>query len=496
MKARKSILKKLLTLLLALTMLLACVPGMAEETAAPKYVFMFIGDGMGNPQVAATQYYLGTLQNPDSPFPVPADLSFTSFPYLGMVTTYDASSFCPDSASTATSMASGEKTLSGVLNYDVTLTTPFKLITEYAKEAGKKIGVISSVSVDHATPAAYYAKQPSRNDYYEIAVQGITGSTVDYLAGGGFKKPTGANKDQTDILDLARENGWTIANTNEEICALTADSGRVLATNPVLQDSKAIHYEIDRKRLAAEGEDVLSLADFVKAGISVLDNDNGFFMMCEGGKIDWAGHANDAATSIQDTLALSDAVQVAVDFAAEHPDETLIIVTADHETGGMTIGFATTAYDTHFDLLAKQTISFTDFDAVIADIRESGATFEDALKQVEAYYSLTTAEGTQLSLTATDVANLETAFNLSMGTGEMTDEEAALLYGGYEPFSMAVSHIMNNKAGLSYTSYAHTGLQIPVYAMGVGAEQLSGLYDNTDIFFRTMAIMGLTPDAK
>ena len=488
--------KKLLTLLLALTILLACVPGMAEETAAPKYVFMFIGDGMGNPQVAATQYYLGTLQNPDSPFPVPADLSFTSFPYLGMVTTYDASSFCPDSASTATSMASGEKTLSGVINYDVTLTTPFKLITEYAKEAGKKIGVISSVSVDHATPAAYYAKQPSRNDYYEIAVQGITGSTVDYLAGGGFKKPTGANKDQTDILDLARENGWTIANTNEEIRALTADSGRVLATNPVLQDSKAIHYEIDRKRLAAEGEDVLSLADFVKAGISVLDNDNGFFMMCEGGKIDWAGHANDAATSIQDTLALSDAVQVAVDFAAEHPDETLIIVTADHETGGMTIGFATTAYDTHFDLLAKQTISFTDFDAVIADIRESGATFEDALKQVEAYYSLTTAEGTQLSLTATDVANLETAFNLSMGTGEMTDEEAALLYGGYEPFSMAVSHIMNNKAGLSYTSYAHTGLQIPVYAMGVGAEQLSGLYDNTDIFFRTMAIMGLTPDAK
>ena len=162
----------------------------------------------------------------------------------------------------------------------------------------------------------------------------------------------------------------------------------------------------------------------------------------------------------------------------------------------MTIGFATTAYDTHFDLLARQTISFTDFDAVIANMRENGATFEDALKQVEAYYGLTTAEGTQLSLTATDVANLETAFNMSMGTGEMTDEEAALLYGGYEPFSMAVSHIMNNKAGLSYTSYAHTGLQIPVYAMGVGAEQLSGLYDNTDIFFRTMAIMGLTPDAK
>ena len=492
--------KKLISLICILALALACIPAATAEeaAAAPKYVFMFIGDGMGNPQVTATQYYKGAVANPDSEFPVPADLSFTQFPYLGMVTTYDASSFCPDSASTATSIASGEKTLSGVINYDVTLTTPFKLVTEYAKEAGYKVGVISSVSVDHATPAAFYAKQTSRNDYYEIAVQGVTGDTVDYLAGGGFKKPTGADKEnpQPDIMDLAVENGWNIPATNDEIRSLNAESGRVLAINPVLQDSKAIHYEIDRERLAAEGEDVLSLADFVQAGINVLDNENGFFMMCEGGKIDWAGHANDAATSIQDTLALSDAVQVAVDFAAEHPDETLIIVTADHETGGMTIGFVTTAYDTHFDLLARQTISFTDFDAVIANMRENGATFEDALKQVEAYYGLTTAEGTQLSLTATDVANLETAFNLSMGTGEMTDEEAALLYGGYEPFSMAVSHIMNNKAGLSYTSYAHTGLQIPVYAMGVGAEQLSGLYDNTDIFFRTMAIMGLTPDAK
>ena len=153
----------------------------------------------------------------------------------------------------------------------MTLTTPFKLITEYAKEAGKKIGVISSVSVDHATPAAYYAKQPSRNDYYEIAVQGITGDTVDFLAGGGFKKPTGANKDQTDILELARENGWTITGSNEEVRSLNAESGRVLAVNPVLQDSKAIHYEIDRERLEAQGEDILSLADFVSAGIRVID---------------------------------------------------------------------------------------------------------------------------------------------------------------------------------------------------------------------------------
>ena len=492
--------KKLISLICILALVLACIPAAtAEEAAAtPKYVFMFIGDGMGNPQVTATQYYKGAVANPDSEFPVPADLSFTQFPYLGMVTTYDASSFCPDSASTATSMASGEKTLSGVINYDVTLTIPFKLITEYAKEAGYRIGVVSSVSVDHATPAAYYAKQPSRNDYYEIAVQGITGDTVDYLAGGGFKKPTGADKEnpQPDLMELAVENGWSIPATNEEIRALNSESGRVLAINPVLQDSKAIHYEIDRERLAAEGEDVLSLADFVKAGINVLDNENGFFLMCEGGKIDWAGHANDAATSIHETLALSDAVQVAVDFAAEHPDETLIIVTADHETGGMTIGFATTAYDTHFTYLTNQKISFTDFDAVIAELRDNGASFEDALAEIETYYGLTTEPEQELSLTETELNSLRAAFELSMTPADARElgEEEALLYGGYEPLSMAVSHIINNKAGLSYTSYAHTGLQIPVYATGVGAEAFSGLYDNTEIFTRTMEVMGLQAD--
>ena len=483
--------KKLLLIVLTLALLVSAAA--LAETAAPKYVFMFIGDGMGNPQVAATQYYLGSIQNPNSEFPVPADLSFTTFPYLGMVTTYDASSFCPDSASTATSMASGEKTLSGVINYDVTLTTPFKLVTEYAKEAGKKIGVITSVSLDHATPAAYYAKVPSRKQYYDIAVQGLTGTTLDYLAGGSFLKPDGDGT-QENLLEIAAANGWTLANTNEDIRALNAQSGRVLAIDPNIADAESLNYEIDRERKNAAGEDVLALADYVKAGINVLDSDKGFFLMCEGGKIDWSGHANDAATSIHETLAFADAVQVAVDFAAEHPDETLIIVTADHETGGMTIGFATTAYDTHFTYLTNQKISFTNFDLVIDELRENGASFEDAMAKVKEYYGLTTEPDQALSLTQSDIETLKAAFELSMVPADerkLGDEEK-LLYGGYEPFSMAVSHIMNNKAGLSYTSYAHTGLQIPVYAMGVGAETFSGLYDNTDIFNRTMAVMGLS----
>ena len=367
--------KKLFALVLALAMLTCAATAMAEESAptTPKYVFMFIGDGMGNPQVTATQYYLGALENPDSTIPVPAQLSFTDFDNVGLMTTYDASSFCPDSASTATSMASGQKTLSGVINYNIDLTESFKIITEYAKEAGKKVGVISSVSLDHATPAAYYAKSESRGEYYDIALQGVSGTTLDFLGGGSYLTPDGDGT-QANLFDVAAENGFTVVNTLEDIRALNSESGRVLAITPDIADSSSMQYEIDRIRMEAEGADSLSLAEMVQAGINVLDNDDeGFFLMTEGGKIDWSCHANDAMTSIMDTIALSDAVQVAIDFAAEHPEETLIIVTADHETGGMTIGFATTAYDTHFNYLQNQTISFTQFDAVISEMRENEA---------------------------------------------------------------------------------------------------------------------------
>ncbi len=467
----------------------------AEETAAPKYVFMFIGDGMGSPQVSATQYFLGTLQNPDAALPTPAELSFTTFQSVGIMTTYDASSFCPDSASTATSMASGEKTLSGVINYNIDKTEPFKIITEYAKEAGKKVGVISTVSLNHATPAAYYAKMPSRNDYYDIAVQGITGGTLDFIGGGNWNKPDGDGA-QANLYDLAKENGFNVVNTNEGIRAINAQSGRTMAVVPDPNDDYAMQYEIDRLRLEEQGVDSLALSEIVQAAIANLDNENGFFLMTEGGKIDWSCHANDAMTSIYDTIALSDAVQVAIDFAAEHPDETLIIVTGDHETGGLTIGFAATAYDTHFDYLQNQKMSFVDFDKEIAKLREEKADFAKALEVIQANYGLTTAADQPLSLTQEELTRIENAFNLSMTDPDARELTAndQLLYGGYEPLSMAVSHILNNKAGIAYTSYAHTGLLLPVYATGVGAESFTGSYDNTDIFHKTMEVMGLTQE--
>lgn len=169
-----------------------------------------------------------------------------------------------------------------------------------------RVGVISSVNLNHATPAAFYAHQASRSSYYEIGLE-LIDSGFEYFAGGGLLKPTGADKDKEDLYVLAENAGYTVVKTQAEAEKVT--SGPVILIDEHLADSSAMAYELDRT------DGMWSLADYVEKGIDVLDNDQGFFLMCEGGKIDWACHANDAASTIHDTLAMADAVQVAIDFA-------------------------------------------------------------------------------------------------------------------------------------------------------------------------------------
>ena len=263
--------------------------------------------------------------------------------------------------------------------------------------------------------------------------------------------------------------------------AITADSGKVILIDEHLADSDAMAYELDRT------DDMWSLADYVEKGIEVLDNDNGFFMMCEGGKIDWACHANDAASTIHDTKAFADAIQVAIDFAKDHADETLIVVTGDHETGGLTIGFAGTDYDTYLTLLENQKISFQKFDdEYTVAYKENGTTFEEALADIEALFGLKAEgeEGDKLVLTAYELDQLRMAFEKSInGTETGVDAQAEyVMYGTYDPLSVTLTHILNNKSGISFTSYSHTGLPVAVLAEGVNAEVFNGYYDNTDIF--------------
>lgn len=468
----------------------------ATSTAlkAPKYVFLFIGDGMSYPQFQSASDYLGALADPDYAKAAPSlddnqgaildgpvALNFMDFDVTGSAVTYDSNSFAPDSASTATSISTGHKTYSGSINVDETATVKYETITEKVHDQlGMKVGIISSVNLNHATPAAFYAHQASRSNYYEIG-QELIASDFEYFAGGGLLKPTGSDGDKEDLYVLAEKAGYDVVKTQAEAEKVTAENGKVILVDEHLADGDAMAYELDRT------DDMWSLADYVSKGIEVLDNDKGFFMMCEGGKIDWACHANDAASSIHDTLALADAVQVAVDFAKEHADETLILVTGDHETGGLTIGFAGTDYDTYLSQLDAQKISYAKFDSDYVSAYKTNKTpFETVLKDIETLFGLKVkgAEGDRLVLTEYELGLLKTAYEKSInGTSTgMAEQEEYVAYGTYEPLTVTITHILNNKSGVSFTSYSHTGLPVAVFADGVNADQFDGYYDNTDIF--------------
>lgn len=473
----------------------------SSDLESPKYVFLFIGDGMSYPQIQATADYLGALADDDymqaepslddnggAVLDGPVALNFMNFEAAGSAVTYDSNSFAPDSASTATSISTGHKTYSGSINVDETGTVEYETISEKLHEQlGWEVGVISSVNLNHATPAAFYAHQASRGDYYEIGEE-LVASGFEYFAGGGLLDPDNGGESD-NLYDLAEEAGYTVSMDYSTHDTVTADD-KVVLIDEYLADSDAMAYEIDRT------DDMWSLADYVEKGIDVLMNDTGFFMMCEGGKIDWACHANDAATTIHDTMAFSDAVQVAIDFAAEHPEETLILVTGDHETGGLTIGFAGTDYDTYLSLLESQTISFTQFDEqYVAEYKANGTSFEEVLADIEELFGLKTEgeEGDKLVLTEYEIETLRAAYEKSVnGTATSSyEQEEYVLYGTYEPLSVTITHIINNKSGVSFTSYSHTGLPVAVFADGVGADEFNGYYDNTDIFNKLADMLGV-----
>ena len=367
-------------------------------------------------------------------------------------------------------------------------SVPYETIAEKLHaQKGYKVGVISTVNIDHATPAAFYAHQKTRKNYYQIGVE-LANSGFEYFAGGEFQKVNGDGTGP-DNHTVAANAGYNVVTTQAGAAALTAGAGKTLIIAENLGDGKAMNYAMD----AANGE--WQLTDYVKKGIELLNNKKGFFLMTESGKIDWACHANDAAASIHDVLEMSNAVQAAVDFYNAHPNETLILVTADHETGGMAIGYKTTNYDTFLTNLAHQKMSYAKFDSTYVQGYIANKTpFETAMQDVKNVFGLTlptdpaAASAGKLLLTDYEAENLRKAYERTLQVGSSSQSKMSQqdyeLYGTYIPFSMAVCHTINHKSGMDHTTYAHTGAMVNVYAMGVGAEKFGGVYDNTEIYHK------------
>ncbi len=479
-----------LTVLAALLIVVAGPAGAEPElykgSKKAKHVFLFIGDGMGMPQRIAAEVFLSKDANGGDQ----KLLAMNQFPAQGLTTTRANNRFITGSAAAGTAIACGAKTNINIIGMGPTLK-PLKSIAEIARDNGLAVGIVSSVSIDHATPASFYAHQPTRKMYHEIDMD-LAHSNFDYFGGGGFIDPTGkrSKKPLGDARQIARDNGYTIVSSKDAFKAFKG--GKLIAHNSRLPDGMALPYAIDRS-----AQDI-SLADFTAKGIELLSrNEKGFFLMVEGGKIDWACHANDAVSAIKDTLAFDNAIKQAVAFYKKNPENTIIVITGDHETGGLTLGFAGTAYSTRIGVLGKQKLSFQAFtDHVVKKYKKEnpkGGNFRDILPLLSRYFGLETQGKGPMVLKDFELAELQKAFKQTMaGKKVNVGTREYLLYGYYEPLTIKVTHILNQKAGIGWTSYSHTGVPITTSALGVGADTFNGYYDNTDIPKKIASVMGVS----
>ena len=296
------------------------------EPPTPKYVFLMIGDGMGINQVYGAQNYNQVTGDG------PKFINFTQFPVRSFVTTFSASSLVTDSAASGTALATGVKTYNHGLGVDAD-RKPVESICVWAHRKGFGAGVASTVGVNHATPAAFYAHVEDRNSYEMIAEQLIASNFIDFAAGGGIIVERNSGHNSQYFEDKAREAGITVLRGRNQLRNLSNQQGRVLCLG---EDTSTTDLKFAMDRRGGETE----LSDFVRAGIDYLYGHfkNGFFFMVEGGEIDGAGHNNDAICNIKETNDFANAIDVVLAFYEKHPDETLIVVTADHETGGLELG--------------------------------------------------------------------------------------------------------------------------------------------------------------
>ncbi|MDC7222525.1 MAG: alkaline phosphatase [Spirochaetales bacterium] len=481
------------TLIVSLIMMLSLaglVAGGKSDTAepevaavtTPKYVFYMIGDGMGAAQRQVAEYYLQHKTGDAS-----AHLAMNTLPVSGINTTHSSSSLITDSAAAGTALAAGYKTDNGMIAVTPD-GNPVKTLVEVAEEKGMATGLISTTRLTHATPAAFASHNPDRGDENGIALDFVD-SGVDFFAGGGIRyfvsdtdpqkygetDAVGATikskrKDGKDLVAMFADQGY-----NTFIGAQGADAFAAYAPQGEEQVFAAFTYthtpyEIDRINTENNSP---SLADMTAKGVEVLSQyEKGFFLMVEGGRIDHACHANDAAGAIYDTFAFDNAIKVALDFYEAHPEETAIVVVGDHETGGMGLGFG-----------ADYFLDFSQLDEVKVSVEDTlRNVYGDVEGDRDAFFAYIAENCGLDDLTEEETAAIVAAMD-HMDAGEEFIKEY------YTEVAIAVTHIIAERVNMYFTTYAHSGTSIPMSAIGEGTEMVGGFKDNTEI---AMALSDLT----
>ena len=468
---------------LLLSFLLLVLSGYAQQA---KYVFYFIGDGMGVNQVQGTELYRGELEGKIGITPI----WFTQFPYATTATTFSATNGVTDSAAAGTALATGNKTQNGTIGMKQDLQTEVSSVAVWAKNKGCRVGVTTSVSVDHATPAAFYAHDPSRGSYYKIGTD-LYKAGFDFYAGSDFIDPN--NKDNKDgnsenLYTMAEKNGYTIARGYKDYLKKCKKADKMIlfqSEKASEKDRTAIPYAIDRTK------DDLTLADITRSAINFLSKDlsKGFFLMVEGGKIDWACHSNDAATAFHEVADMDEAVKVAYEFYSQHLDETLIVVTADHETGGFVLG--TGAYKLNLQVLKNQKVSESGFTRILNELRKkynnnvSWEKVQQALKENFGFWD-------KVKLNEKQEERLLAKYNNTFKGKEAKLEKSE--YAQDEPLAAEAKRIIDEIALVGWTSGGHSAGYVPVFAIGAGADLFQGRIDNTEIPIKIAKAAGYTAE--
>ncbi len=467
--AFKKLLKRTFAVSLAVCLMLSGTATFAAQTsvnddAPPKYVFYFIGDGLGSAQRQSAEFYLQHLENDPS-----ATLTMNEFPIMGMNTTYSANTLITDSAAAGTALATGHKTNNGVIA-QLPDGTNVKTLVELAEEKGMATGIISTTRLTHATPAAFASHNPDRNAENEIALD-FTDSGVDFFAGGGYRHflpqensiGKSKRKDDINVVSIFEEQGYHTfisESATDDFMNFEPKAGdKVFAALTYSH----LPYEVDR----IQNETTPSIAQITKKGIDTLSKNESFLMVVEGGRIDHAGHANDIAGSIHDTLAFDAAIEEAYEFYTAHPDETLILVAGDHETGGLGLGFGM-QYFMNLEEVDTTKASIEDKLAYSYKAGDSHATF---LSRMVMDYGLT-------QLSTEEIAEINDA--LDMVDAGVEGSPNLYGYNTTQPYAPVVAHILSERAGVEWTTFAHSGTIIPFSAIGAGASDFAGYLDNTE----------------
>jgi alkaline phosphatase len=427
---------------LTLTLPIMSLPSLAQSDAQdsnvpsagpsrPKNIIIMIGDGMGPAYTTAYRYF---KDNPDT-----QEIEQTVFDRLlvGMASTYPdkSSGYVTDSAAAATALATGFKSYNGAISVDLN-KQPLATLMEKAKALGLATGIAVSSQVNHATPAAFLTHNESRSNYLEIA-QSYLDTDTDVILGGGQEYFS------EDLLAQFVAKGYEYVadiNTLSEV-----NNPKVIGLFAPVQ----LPWAVNNK----EGRDLSTLTQ--KALNLLSQHEQGFVLLVEGSLIDWAGHSNDIVSAMGEMQEFAASIEVVEQFARQQRD-TLVVITADHNTGGLSIG-ANGEYAWH--------------PQIIKNVQASPDVIAQKALETEAWLGL---------------------FTKLIGFEPVDAEWAELLKAkekGQEAFTLAISRLIDKRSGTGWTTFGHTALDVPVFATGPGAKVFFGFQDNTEIANKIFSLL-------